>query len=283
MAYDLNAIRSKLKNIADKNNRGFNKGNKDEGDKPRLKYWKPTEGNTDIRILPFNDGNGQPVQELLYYDSKLLADRRFIAPYQFEMEDPINEMLVNLSSGPRLEKEVFKTLMQFRAKPSYYFPIIVRGREDEGVMFWELNERNLQKVYASTFAHPDYEDEQLTDIDKGYDLTVTGTDAGKKFNGNTVIEWTISPRKKPTKLAKTADAAQAIVDSIPDVKAFFKQYIKGAGKIKEMLDNALAGGNTHGNSEAASVGADRDIEEDAGDVKVSGSRRKAMDDAFADL
>jgi len=282
MAYNLDAIKQKLSNIANKNNRFGGKGKEEDANKPRLKYWKPTEGNTDIRILPFNDGNGQPVQELLYYDSKLLADRRFVAPYQFGMDDPINEMLVNLSTGPRLDKSVFKTLMQFKAKPSYYFPIIVRGREDEGVMFWELNERNLQKVYSATFAHPDYEEEDLTDLDKGYDLTVTGTDAGKKFNGNTVIEWTISPRKKPSKLMKNAAEAQLLVDSIPDVKAFFKQYIKGSAKIKEMLDNALAGGASTNSSEE-SGGTSRDTEEDAGEIKLAGSRKKALEDAFADL
>jgi len=279
MAYDLNAIRAKLSNIANKNNKGFNK---DDADKPRLKYWKPTEGNTDIRILPYNDGAGQPAQELLYYDSKLLSEKRFVAPFQFGMEDPINDMLTNLSTGPRLEKEVFKTLMQFKAKPSYYFPVIVRHREDEGVMFWELNEKNLQKVYASTFAHPDYEDEQLTDLDKGYDLTVTGTDAGKKYNGNTVIEWSISPRKKPSKLLKTTEAALLLVESVPNVKDFFRQYVRGEGKIKEMLEIALAGGDS-GNTATDSEGSSRDLAEDSSDLKVSASRKQAMDDAFADF
>lgn len=283
MAYNLDAIKNKLNNLANKsNNRGGSR--KEDENKLRLKYWKPEQGTTDIRVLPYDDGNGQPAQEVLYYDSKILADRRFVAPFQFGMDDPINEMFVNLQSGPRLDKNIFKMLMQFRAKPSYYVPIIVRGREEEGVMFWELSEKNLQKVYMSTFAHPDYEEEDLTDTEKGYDLTVTATDTGKVFgpsNGK-VLEWSVSPRKKSSKLSKEGkEAAQLIVESIPDVKAFFKQYVKGSSKIQEMLDNALNGGSAGNNAEA---GHDRDFgSEEAADSVAGKNSKKAIEDAFADL
>lgn len=286
MAYNLDAIKQKLNNLANKNNGNRGNRGKEDENKPRLKYWKPELGTTDIRVLPFNDGNGQPVQEVLYYDSKLLAERRFVSPSQFGMDDPINDMFVNLNSGPRLDKNVFKMVMQFRAKPSYYVPIIVRGREDEGVMFWELSEKNLQKVYMSTFAHPDYEEEDLTDPEKGYDLTVTASDTGKVFgpqNGK-VLEWSVSPRKKASKLSKEGkEAAQALIDSIPDVKAFFKQYVKSSAKIQELLDNALAGGNST-NSKAHEEGAHRDFDtEDAVDSVATKNSKKAIEDAFADL
>ncbi len=287
MTYNLDAIKEKLNNLANKsNNRGANKPKSDEN-KLQLKYWKPTEGTTDIRVLPYNDGSGQPVQEILYYDNKILAERRFVAPYQFGKEDPINDMFTNLSSGPRLDKNVYKMLMQFRAKPSYYVPILVRGREDEGVMFWELNEKNLQKLYMSTFANPDWEDENLTDPTVGHDFTVSATDTGKVFGvkNSKVLEWAVSVRKKASKLGKTDEAIEAIINSIPDVKQFHMQYVRSGVKIQEMLDNALNGG-TSGN--ASGTGTTReavesdDDDSDGGSVQAKNSR-KALDDAFADL
>ena len=285
MAYDLKAIKEKLNNLANKNsNRGYGSKKEDEN-KPRLKYWKPEVGTTEIRVLPYNDGNGQPVQEVLYYDSKFLTDRRFVSPYQYGMDDPINDMFVSMSSGPRLEKNVFKMLMQFRAKPSYYMPIIVRGREDEGVMFWELSEKNLQKVYMNTFAHPDSEDDDLTDLEKGFDFTVNANDSGKVFGpqNSPVLEWSVSRRIKPSKVSKAGkEASQEIVDSIPDVKAFFKQYVKSSVKIQELLDGALAGGPTS-NSKSDDAGADRSFGEKDGDSVAAKNSKKAIEDAFSDL
>jgi gp32 DNA binding protein like len=287
MAYNLDLIKQKLNNLANKNNRA-RPGNKEESDKPKLKYFKPEVGSVDIRVLPFTDGNGQPVQEVLYYDSKFLTERRFVSPAQFGLEDPINDMFTNLSSGPRVDKNVYKMLMQFKPKAAYYLPVLVRGREDEGVMFWELNERNLQKLYMSTFANPDWEDENLTDPDVGHDFSVAASDTGKVFGAKNspVLEWAISVRKKASKLAKTADQAQLIISSIPDVLGYQKQYVKSAGKIQEILDNALAGGNA-GNAPAGSSGTsstggkgDDDGESDSVSTKNS---KKAIEDAFADL
>jgi len=292
MAYDIEAIKRKIAALSgNQKNTG-----KREDNRPRLTYWKPPIGQTDIRILPYTDTNGQPVQEVSYYDSRLLTDSRFVVPAQFGLVDPIFDMLTDLRKD-RSSKSSWQLFLKLRPRESYYLPILVRGEEGKGVQIWEINSKKLKELYA-TFAHPDYADENLTDPVDGYDFTVTVTPTDKTFNGFAIKDVKLQPRRKSSPLAASEAEREKIVSSIPNLEEFFKAQVKSEEKLNEIIENFLTKkdsvmegmGATEGSSENSSeapagevVGGAEDETPEPVPVKTSKTTKKKIDDAFSGL
>lgn len=273
--YNLDAIKNKIQAIANNNTR-----KKDSG--PKLPFWKPTLGESNIRFLPFDDGNGQPFYEVAFYGSKLLiADGyRQVAPAQFGEPDPIFDTLTELSKTHQ-SKEVWKVMQSLRAKETYYAPVFVRGEEDKGVQVWELNNARLRDVYA-ILAHPDYMDEDLLDPETGRDFTISCTETDRVFNGFQIKEYSITERKKPSKLTSTATDRQVLIDSIPDFETYFKSRVRDTESYQRMLDNALAGG-TEGGNDSSDEGTDHSKSRGVDSAAKDNKATKAIEDAFEDL
>lgn len=285
MTYNLKAIKDKIEQLSNpKKSGGGGQGN---GSKfPKMNWFKPGLGQHDIRFLPYTDANGQPFQEVAYYDSKLLAEMRFVAPTQFGMKDPVLELLTELKKDR--SKEAWTLWKNLTPRERYYAPIVVRGEEEKGVQIWELNSRLVRDIYG-ILAHPDYKDENLMDPEKGYDFTVMVSPTDKTFNGNAVKEIKLQPRRKPSPLsAKDADK-EKLLAGIPNLEAYFKSQVKTEEQMNTMLENFM-----HSASDTAGVVSS---EEEAPESEKSSAKapetsdnspkvkkaRKSIDDAFDDL
>lgn len=284
MSYDIEAIKRKIASLTGNNKSGF--GDKKNENRPRLTYWKPQLGQHDIRILPYKDANGQPVQEVSYYDSRLLTESRFVVPAQFGLPDPIFDMLSDLRKD-RSSKASWKLFLQLRPRESYYLPIIVRGEEAKGVQVWEINSKRLKELYA-TFAHPDYADEDLTHPETGYDFTVTVTPTDKVFNNFPVKEIKLQPRRKPSPLAPTEAERQKILSSVPDLEGFFKSQVKSEEKLNEIIENFLAAKSSIVESMEVKESSTEEPEPEEqtakpAKAKASKSSKEKIDSAFADF
>lgn len=282
MAYNLDAIKQKIADL----NGGRRPGDKKKANRPKLTWFKPQLGpnnspnSYEVRFLPYTDQNGQPFQEVSYYDNKQLYKFRLVAPAQFGMDDPIFELLDELrQEGTRDSWRLWGTL---RPKDRFYAPILVRGEEDKGVQIWELNAKILKDIY-SVLAHPDYADENMMDPEEGFDFTLNVTDSGKKFNEWTIKNYDIQPRRKPSKLASTAKVRAEIVDSVPKLEDYFKSMVKDSEFLTKIVENfvaAKAGTDEESEtkeSEPAETSRGRKAGDD--DAKVM----KSIDDAFDDL
>lgn len=274
MSYNLDAIKAKINQLS--GNRAA-AGSK-TAEKTKVNWWKPQLGQHDIRFLPYQDRNGQPFHEVSYYDSRLLSERRFVAGCQFEgMTDPVFNLLTELKKDK--SKEAWTLWRNLQPKERYYAPIIVRGEEDKGVQLWELNSKLVKDIY-SVLAHPDYKDENLMDPESGYDFTVTVSPTDKTFAGNPVKDIKLQPRRKPSPLAKSAEAADKIVAGIPNLEAYFKAQTKSEDELKAILDNFLAGNGS--SSEASSEEVEEVKDKTVSEAKVK-KAKKSIDDAFGDL
>jgi hypothetical protein len=272
MTYNINAIKDRLKNL----NNEKPKSDKKTKDAPKLQFWKPAMGLNVVRFLPYDDGNGQPFQEINYYNSKKLSDRRIVAPVQFGLPDPVHELLESLRPQ-RAKKEVWEVMKELQMKPTYYAPVLVRGQEEKGVQIWEMNPTIVKSIYA-TLTHPDWVDEDLFHAENGYDFTVEVTDSGKKFNDFVVKSYTINPRRKPEPLAKNKSDREKLVASIPNLLEHNKQYVKNEESLKDLIANFLAlidGGNATSTEEGLEVTSTVKVEE-----KTSATKSK-IDEAFA--
>jgi len=260
--YNVNAIREKMLKL-----NGGNKKSGSDKEKIKLTWWKPKLGMSEIRFLPYDDGNGQPFQEIAYYTSKKLSENRVVAPYQWEMPDPVQELLSKLRKN-RQDDATWKLMKQLQARESYYAPIVVRGEEDKGVQIWEMSQKVVNQIY-SKLAHPDYAEEYLFDEKEGFDFTVTATDSGREFNGFPIKELAIEVRRKSSPLAKTQKERDEILASVPDLKEYFKSYTPGEERMNDMVVNFLSGdGGTDEGTEVSDEESDDD-RVDSANSKIS--------------
>jgi len=280
--YDLNAIRSKINQLSGPRGAGGT-GAGGTGERSKIVWWKTTLGQHDIRFLPYTH-NGQPFHEVSYYDTRLLSERRFVTGVQFNLPDPLFDLLSKMRVDR--SKEAWTMWRNLVAKERYYAPIIVRGEEDKGVQLWELNSKIVNDVYG-ILAHPDYTDENMMDPQTGYDFTVTVSPTDKTFNGNVVKDIKLQPRRKPSVLMTTEEAIKKILDGMPNLDAYFKAQVKTEEECQMMIENFLAGNSnvpseeTASSAPAASTGTSKESPE-AESVKVRASKAK-IDAAFRDL
>jgi len=285
MSYNLNAIKSKIEQLSG----AKNKKSGDGGNRARINWFKPGLGQHDVRFLPYQDANGQPFQEVAYYDSKLLSEMRFVAPTQFGMKDPVFELLTELKKDR--SKEAWSLWKNLTPRERYYAPIIVRGEEEKGVQIWELNGRLVKDIY-SILAHPDYKDENLMDPEKGYDFTVMVSPTDKTFNGNAVKEIKLQPRRKPSPLAEKDADREKLIAGIPNLEAYFKAQVKSEEQMAAMLENFLNSSDSGSSVETTSTTSLETAESQAKTPAASTTTenspkvkkaRKSIDDAFDDL
>lgn len=281
MSYDIESIKRKIAALSGDRKA---KTTTSESNRPKLTYWKPQIGQHDIRILPYKDSNGQPVQEVSYYDSRLLSERRFVTPAQFGLPDPIFEMLTDLRKD-RSSKASWKLFLQLQPRERYYIPILVRGEESKGVQLWEFNSKMLKDLYG-VFAHPDYADEDLTDPVNGYDFTVTVTPTEKTFNGFAVKDLKLQPRRKPSPLLNSESERTKVLEQVPNLEEIFKSQVKSVEQMNEIIENFLASKSSFVESMEVSdktVSTDEETSTEEKKPVARKNSKKQIDDAFSAL
>jgi hypothetical protein len=142
-------------------------------------FFKPSEDKPVIRIVPNAASPENPFQELYFH---YIGNTPILSPISYGEEDPIENFYRNLVKGGKLPKEQWQEAREFKAQMRTYAPIIVRGKESEGIKFWSFGKTVYAKL-LEIIANPDYGD--ITDISTGRDLTIIFTPkektAGKTF------------------------------------------------------------------------------------------------------
>jgi hypothetical protein len=199
MSLDFTTLRAKLNSFKGINDR-------------QAAVWKPTEGKSTIRILPWKENPSWPFAELYFH---YLGPKTYLSPISYGDLDPIAEFADKLRAEQL--KESYAQAKQFMPKLRTYVPVIVRGEEDKGVRFWSFGKMVYEELLG-IMEDPDYGD--ITDPIKGRDI---------------VIEY-IPKEKSDTNFAKTnvrakpsvspASPDQKILDSWllnqPDLKEVYK-------------------------------------------------------------
>ena len=184
MALDLSAIKAKLNQL-----------NKQDDKKQTL--WKPETGKTRVRIVPYVHRKDNPFIELYFhYD---IAKKSMLSPISFGNADPVVEFADKLKKTG--DKDEWIMGRKIEPKMRTYVPVIVRGKESEGVKFWGFG-KQIYTELLSIISDPDYGD--ITDLMNGRDIDVefTPADAPGAFPKTTI-------RVKPNTQPATDDKAIA--------------------------------------------------------------------------
>jgi len=230
MAIDMNKMRVRqdaLKNGGKRNNNNF---------------WKPEEGEQTIRLVC--PSNGDPFRDFwFHYD--VGGATGFLSPKRNFGEDcPLDSYVRALwNEGSEESKRVARKLS---AKQRFFAPVVVRGKEDEGVKVWGFGKRAYETLVGLVL-NPEYGD--ISDPETGTDLVITYT----KPAGASYPETKITPRRKASGLLKNKAEAAKLLETVPDFDEVFASARKTPQEVQDILDNFLNSGNNEVEAEVTSV------------------------------
>ena len=213
---DISAIKSKLTQLQSTTS------NKDN-------FWKPEPGKQVVRVVPYKHNKDNPLIEL-YFHYNLGNNKTYLSPMSFGRPDPVAEFADKLKSTGN--KDEWIQGKRLEPKMRTFAPVIVRGRESEGVKFWGFGKTVYQELLG-VIADPDYGD--ITGPTNGRDIGIerqTPAEAGNQYGKTTV-------RVKPNMTAITEDATllQTVLDSQSDLVELYTEPTYD--DLKEVLHTFL--------------------------------------------
>ena len=213
---DINAIKSKLSQLQSTTNTKDN-------------FWKPEPGKQVVRIVPYKHNKDNPFIELFFHYN-LGNNKTYLSPLSFGRPDPVAEFADKLKSTGN--KDEWIQGKRLEPKMRTFAPVIVRGKESEGVKFWGFGKTVYQELLG-VIADPDYGD--ITDATNGRDIGIdrqTPAEAGNQYGKTTV-------RVKPNQTTITDDATllTSIMDNQSDLVELYTEPTYD--ELKEVLQNYL--------------------------------------------
>jgi len=213
---DINAIKSKLATLQSTTSTTKN-------------FWKPEPGTQVVRVVPYKHNKDNPFIEL-YFHYNLGNNKTYLSPMSFGRPDPVAEFADKLKSTGN--KDEWIQGKRLEPKMRTFAPVVVRGRESEGVKFWGFGKTVYQELLA-VIADPDYGD--ITDATSGRDIGIerqTPAEAGNQYGKTTV-------RVKPNQTAITEDAdlLKGIFDNQSDLTELYTEPTYD--ELKDALHNFL--------------------------------------------
>lgn len=198
---NLEAIRNRLSSIQSKTTKKSN-------------LFRPEPGKTEVRVVPYKFNKDNPFIELYFHYG--LNDKNFLSPVTKGNPDPVSEFAEKLkSTGSR---EDWKMGRKMDPKMRTYVPVIVRGRESEGVLFWGFGIQIYEEL-LSIISDPEYGD--ITDPISGTDLTIERKTPEEA--GNTWGSTSIRPKRKQTKLTEDAEQLKSWLSEQKEIFEIYKE------------------------------------------------------------
>ena len=206
-----------------------------EGTKDSTSVWfKPDEGDTDIRIVPTNDGD--PLKEMFFHYN--VGDHKggIMCPKRnFGDDCPICEFASKLwregvDNNDEESKKLAKSLF---VRTRYFSPVVVRGREDEGIKVYGYG-KQAYELLLGYILDPEYGD--ITDSKEGTDITLTYTKPNKP---GAYPQTSLKMRRNTSTLLEDAEAIPALLDRMPDFDGLFERL--SPQQVDAILDEQLSG------------------------------------------
>jgi hypothetical protein len=213
---DLNAIKSKLTQLQSTTSTKDN-------------FWKPEPGNQVVRIVPYKHNKENPFIELFFHYN-LGNNKTYMSPASFGRPDPVEEFANKLKSTGN--KDEWIQGKRLEPKMRTFVPVVVRGREDEGVKFWGFGKTVYQEL-LSVIADPDYGD--ITDPTTGRDIGIerqTPAEAGNQYGKTTVR---VKPNQTP--ITENATLLESVFENQSDLTELYTEPTYD--DLKEALSNFL--------------------------------------------
>ena len=252
MGIDMGLMRRKLATL-----RGENKGNGNSV------FFRPDDGDTDIRIVPAP--NGDPLKEMFFHYNVGNHQGGIMCPKRnFGERCPICDFASSLwrEAADNNDEESKKLAKSLFVRTRYFSPVVVRGREDEGIKVYGYG-KTAYELLLGYILDPEYGD--VTDINEGTDITLTYT---KPTKPGAFPQTNLKMRRNTSPLIEDVDAISPLLDRMPDFDSLFERLTPE--QIDAILDEQLA---SDGSAESRSSQT----------TKYGGEKKDTVDRAFDEL
>lgn len=191
--------------------------NPERKDNPHRELWfKPTEDPTVVRILPNPTAeNNVPFFEV-YWHYDIAGERSVACPKHLDGSPcPICDLADDFRSrsGKGKDDPNFKIFLDLQARPRVYAPIVIRGREDEGVKLWGFPGSIFQYLVEKA-ANPDWGD--FTHPINGRDITVQLLKPGTNANPGKYPRPSADLKPGTSPVFKDKDRIKDLLAAIPN-------------------------------------------------------------------
>ena len=253
---DIDAIKSKLATLQSTSNTKDN-------------FWKPEPGKQVVRIVPYKHNKDNPFIELFFHYN-LANNKTYLSPMSFGRPDPVAEFADKLKSTGN--KDEWIQGKRLEPKMRTFAPVIVRGRESEGVKFWGFGKTVYQELLG-VIADPDYGD--ITAPTNGRDIGIerqTPAEAGNQYGKTTV-------RVKPNQTAITEDSTllESVLDNQSNLVELYNEPTYD--ELKEVLQNYLNPSDDTQTTETASTAPTTNT----GTTTTATTKKENVEAAFDEL
>ena len=252
---DMNAIKNRLNQLQSTTSTKEN-------------FWKPEPGKQVVRVVPYKHNKDNPFIELFFHYN-LGNNKTYLSPLSFGRPDPVAEFADKLKSTGN--KDEWIQGKRLEPKMRTFAPVIVRGKESEGVKFWGFGKTVYQELLG-VIADPDYGD--ITDATNGRDIGIdrqTPAEAGNQYGKTTV-------RVKPNQTAITEDATllESVLENQSDLVELYTEPTYD--ELKEVLQNYLNPSDDTQSAETTSTSTTEKVAE-----KTETPATADVSDAFDEL
>ena len=190
--------------------------------------WKPANGKSQIRLVPYKFNKDNPFIELYFHYN--INNKTYLSPISFGRPDPIVEFAEKLKRTG--DTDDWKARKKMEPKLRTFAPVIVRGKESEGVKFWGFGKTVYQDILGY-IADPDYGD--ITDPHTGRDIVLEVVSAEE----SNAAYPTTTIRVKPavSKILPEAEAVTELLNAQKDITELYSEL--SYAELKSVLENWL--------------------------------------------
>jgi len=194
-------------------------------------FWYPSDGNSQIRILPpVGNMDSFYVEGGVHYG---VDDIPIVCPKPSGGECPICDHVAKLFATKTIEN--VQLAKKIRMKPRFYMNVIDRDNESKGPQIFPAG-ITVFKTVLEYFTDPDYGD--MTDETDGRDVVITksGTGLDTEYGVRPRVKSSTIPKgamKKAVDLTQCPDIQPKSSDEIEEALAMAKKKDKKAKKSKE--------------------------------------------------
>ena len=190
--------------------------------------WKPANGKSQIRLVPYKFNKDNPFIELYFHYN--INNKTYLSPISFGRPDPIVEFAEKLKRTG--DTDDWKAGKKMEPKLRTFVPVIVRGKESEGVKFWGFGKTVYQDILGY-IADPDYGD--ITDPNTGRDIVLEVMSAEE--SNASYPTTTIRVKPAVSKLADSPETIQQLLDGQKEITELYSEL--SYAELKSVLENWL--------------------------------------------
>lgn len=229
--------------------------------------WKPANGKSLIRIVPYKFNKDIPFIELYFHYN--INNKTYLSPMSFGRPDPIVEFAEKLKRTG--DTDDWKAGKKMEPKLRTFVPVVVRGKENEGVKFWGFGKTVYQDILGY-IADPDYGD--ITDPMTGRDIVLDVTSAEESNAAYPTTAIRIKPTQ--TKLSDDPAVVQSLLENQKNITELYQEL--SYAELKTVLENWLNPGAAPADDEIV-----EELEAPKTKVVAQPSAKSNPDDEIGDL